>query len=60
MRRADPEPLSRIGNCAACGRHSLLYKVPVLYRYRCLECYEREVGYKPPAYIAHTEGEHDE
>lgn len=41
----DPE--TRVGNCCGCHRHSLLFKVPRSiseFRYRCDECYEKEVG----------------
>lgn len=45
-RKAETEPETRVGNCCGCSRHSLLFKVPGIFRYRCAECFEREEGYR--------------
>lgn len=44
------EPPTRIGICCGegCGEYSLLFKITGLYRYRCAECYTKEVGHRPP------------
>ena len=41
------EPESLVGNCCGCNRFPrLVFKVPDVDRYRCGECFERELGYK--------------
>jgi hypothetical protein len=47
MKRGEPEPETRVGNC--CGCHSdpeTLFKVPGIFRYRCAACFQRETGYR--------------
>lgn len=49
MRRRQPEePETRVGNCCGtkCGNHDTLFKVPGIFRYRCAECFEREMGWR--------------
>lgn len=50
MRRQDPEPETRVGNCCGCNSWPVpltLFKVPGVYRYRCDACFEVETGFSP-------------
>lgn len=42
-RHFDPE--TRVGHCCGCGTDGPLFKIPALFRYRCGECYEKEMGH---------------
>lgn len=47
VKRGDPEPETRIGNCCGCGVYPMpVFKVQGIYRYRCAECFEAETGYR--------------
>lgn len=44
---AEAEPEVRIGHCCGCHADPMaLYKIPGLQRYRCADCYEKEMGYR--------------
>ena len=45
--RRELEPETRVGNCCGCRRDPVaLFKVPGIFRYRCEDCFEREMGYR--------------
>jgi hypothetical protein len=48
MKRPPPsEPETLVGNCSGCNVFPRpLFKIPGLFRYRCDECFERELGYR--------------
>lgn len=48
MKRAEhDEPETRVGICCGCRSDSqALFKVPGIFRYRCSECFQREVGHR--------------
>lgn len=46
-RASTHEPEVRIGHCCGCHTYPMaLYKIPAIYRYRCADCYESEMGYR--------------
>ncbi len=47
MPRKNPEPETLVGHCCGCSADPMtLFKVPAIFRYRCSECFERELGYR--------------
>lgn len=46
LKRAEPEPETRVGNCCGCNTQALLFKVKDIYRYRCSKCFQSETGYQ--------------
>lgn len=45
MKRGEPEPETRVGNCAGCCIYPVtLFKVPNIFRYRCADCFVFETG----------------
>ena len=48
-RTKDDKPWTRAGHCCGCGKDcAVLYRVLDLYRYRCAECYAKELGLRSP------------
>lgn len=49
MRKNNPMPETRVGYCVSCQTDPvMLYLTPVEYRYRCANCYFKEVGSDHP------------